>query len=202
MPDERAMESDDVFRFDVQTAAYRTRTLSALSNYRGISRPSNFIPPASDPGDDPPQPSESADTPSMESNAVGYYDGLSSSHRTKVSTELENFASELRAYARDYKRRTGEDYIIPESSVPDLSVIDDENDSRLESNTVSDYDAAIPGYSFISSESKDSFDSYEGEYQTNLTKANNKLDALNGTGANSVYKKMKDLTALIHNINE
>lgn len=194
------LESDDVHSSDEQTAAYRQRTATALANYRAISNPSDFEPAPAAPEDDANPDQDPDGTGSMESNKVGYFDGLTATHRAKTAQELARFASDLQDYADDYEERTGETYDIPESAVVDTPVVDDGNERRLESNTVGAYDEALPGFYGVTSDSMDSFIVKKNNYDTYTSRANAKLDALGGTGNGSIQNQVRAVKQMIEDM--
>lgn len=205
--DIRPSESDETYIYDQQTAGYQSRARTAAARFRSEQYPSNFEPAPAAPQPDPDPAAEDADTPSAQSNRVGYYDEMSATHRTKTSTEVTRYNGELSDYAAYYnahiKQPGQSNYQMPVSQVQPLNVTDDGADRPSESNLVSDYDVAMAGYSGISVDSTATTGTRGTTYSQKMASANAKFDALQSTtGENGIKKtfgRLKSYYSDTHN---
>lgn len=140
-----SLASSDVSAFDIRTVAARARNVAAINRYKTAPTYNGFKPKPNHSSYKPP-PSEDTDTPAMESNAVGYYDGVTAQQRTGRTSSESSFRNELSSYA-SYLAEKGVSYTVPQRTVQSVSVVDDGNSDRMASNTVSAYDAVLGGYS-------------------------------------------------------
>ena len=190
-----ALQSNDVDRYDLLTISYRQRLATAMSRLRNERYYSSFWSIPAAPSADPEPASDSSYVRELGSNRVFHYDLLTASHRTKTSTEVTRYNSELNAYVSYYNQHHDTPYSRDQSQILPLNVVDDQAANRLASNVVDAYDVFTSSYGGISSSSTTTTGTRTGTYTSNLNSAVNRLDALKSgnNSISSVFQALSDL---------